>query len=265
MEENVLASSHMTISQIARILEKDNVSPDLLAALQSDERIAVARLLAKWRKRQEERAREYERVQSLYLYESVFYEQGVDLIAGVDEAGRGPLAGPVVVAAVILPKRHHLPMLNDSKKLSPQQRNLLYEKIIGTAVAVTHIIIPVGQIDSVNIYQATLQGMYRALENLRPKPQAALVDAMPLRQAVLPHKSIINGDALSASIAAASVVAKVVRDRYMDEMDVLYPGYGFAKHKGYATPEHLAALRRLGPCPIHRRSFEPIKSWGGLG
>ncbi|MDR3563831.1 MAG: ribonuclease HII [Negativicutes bacterium] len=207
---------------------------------------------------------EKQRLVALHHHENEFYTQGYRLIAGVDEAGRGPLAGPVVVAAVILPVECRIPGLNDSKKLSAKQRTTLYTSICSQAIAVQCTMIDAAQIDRVNIYQATLQGMYAVLAALRPSPDAALIDAMPLRNLTIPHLSLIHGDALSASIAAASIIAKVERDRFMEELDTQYPEYGFSQHKGYGTPAHLAALHQHGPCPIHRRSFSPVKSWGAL-
>ena len=222
-----------------------------------DARASVRRLAARWERSQAER----ERVRLLYREEDAFYARSLSLVAGVDEAGRGPLAGPVVVAAVILPPHCFLPKINDSKKLSPKAREALYEQILAAAVAVGRAIVDEKTIDEINIYRAAERGMYEAVAALRPQPQAVLTDALPLELAV-PSKSLIKGDAISASIAAASIVAKVERDRLMCALDERYPGYGFAKHKGYGTAEHLAALRAHGPCAIHRRTFEPIKSWG---
>lgn len=255
--------SRMTVAQITRILNQENIEPPVIKALESDDRVSVVRLLNKWRQKKAQKLNEMSRLEQLYTYERYFYEEGYDLIAGIDEAGRGPLAGPVVVAAVILPHNYFLPSLNDSKKLSPKQRQELYHKIKQDAIAVSSWFVHEHDIDKLNIYQATLLGMYKVVENLNPTPHAILIDAMPLRDVNVPTRSIIDGDALSASIAAASIIAKVERDAFMNELDQQYPAYGFAKHKGYATAEHVRALNQFGPCPVHRRSFEPIKSWEG--
>lgn len=188
-------------------------------------------------------------------------------MAGVDEAGRGPLAGPVLVAAVILPAEwaaSGIPTeflkLNDSKKLTADARDRYFDLITGHP-DIRFAIVPVepGVIDRINILAATHQGMNEALENLTPSPAHALIDGNPVPSLRWPQTAIVKGDSLSYSIAAASVLAKVTRDRRMMEADQNYPGYGFARHKGYPTADHLDAITRLGPCPIHRRSFAPLK------
>lgn len=181
-------------------------------------------------------------------------------IAGVDEAGRGPLAGPLVVAAVILGPRRRIPGIGDSKALSAAQRDACYAHIIERALAWHAVVVEVAEIDRLNILQATLAGMSRALAGLAPAADRALIDGNRLpRDLALPARAIVGGDAREACIGAASIVAKVTRDRLMCELDGAYPGYGFAVHKGYPTPAHLAVLARRGPCPIHRRSFAPVK------
>ena len=165
-----------------------------------------------------------------------------------------------MVAAVILPLGCFLPKLNDSKKLSPKARDVLYDLIQENAISVGCAIVDEKTIDRINIYQATINGMYEAIFSLKPEPQKVLIDAVPLDRLPMPSLSIIKGDAKSASIAAASIVAKVTRDRLMLQYDRQYPEYGFAQHKGYGTAQHIEALRRFGPCPIHRRSFEPVHS-----
>ena len=165
-----------------------------------------------------------------------------------------------MVAAVILPPFWDCPGLNDSKKVQPAKRAELYDKIMAEAVAVSCIAKSEKDIDRLDIYHATMQAMYETVEGLAVPAEAVLVDAMPLRDLTMPHRSLVHGDALSASIAAASIIAKVTRDRLMVEYDKKYPQYGFAVHKGYLTKMHMEALREYGPCPIHRRSFEPIKS-----
>ncbi|MBI2936143.1 MAG: ribonuclease HII [Chloroflexi bacterium] len=188
--------------------------------------------------------------------------QGHRHIAGIDEVGRGPLAGPLVAAAIILPLQPDASWtkgIRDSKLLSPEARRRLHARLC--QVAISHGIGIVGpdQVDSLGIVEATRRAMVHAVRQLDPRPDLLLIDAMPLPQAGLPHKAIVHGDALCVSIAAASIVAKVTRDQLMQEMDRAYPGYGFAQHKGYPTPAHLQQLRRLGPSPLHRRSFGPVR------
>lgn len=252
----------MTVTNITKLLSQNDLPTEILQALKQDPRVSVARLVTKWEQKQANNLRECQRIQNLYEQERLLEHAGYQLIAGIDEAGRGPLAGPLVVGAVILPIGYHLPLINDSKKLSAAQRDKLYDQIKEVAIVSEHIIIDIDTIDHLNIYQATVFGMYQAIEQLSPQPQAALIDAVPLPNLTIPSISLIRGDAISASIAAASIIAKVTRDRIMLELDEQYPSYGFAKHKGYGTAEHLKALRQYGPCPAHRQSFEPIKSWG---
>ncbi|HXD83404.1 MAG TPA: ribonuclease HII [Rudaea sp.] len=182
------------------------------------------------------------------------------LTAGVDEAGRGPLAGPVVVAAVILDPARPIAGLADSKTLSAARREKLDAQIRERALAFSVIEIGVADIDSLNILQATLLGMSRALAALAPAPRLALIDGNRLpKDLCCTARAIVDGDATEPAIGAASILAKVARDRILCELDAVHPGYGFARHKGYPTPEHFAALERLGPCPEHRRSFAPVK------
>ena len=196
-----------------------------------------------------------------------FWAAGIERLAGVDEAGRGPLAGPVVVAAVVFPeqtRRAGLPAslagLNDSKQLAPAPRQRFFEALTRWSELDFGIAeVGAGLIDELNILRATHQAMREALTRLRQPPQHVLVDGLPVPALGFPHTALVKGDARSYSIAAASVLAKVTRDRIMLAYDRTYPGYGFARHKGYPTPEHLAALARLGPCPIHRRSFAPVR------
>lgn len=198
---------------------------------------------------------------NLYQYEEQLEDLGIKYIAGVDEVGRGPLAGPVVVAAVILPLNLRIKGINDSKKLSLKKRNELYKIILNEALAVNVSFIDERVIDEINIYEATKKGMLEAISGLKIKPEHVLIDAMPLRELAIAHTSIIHGDALSASIGASSIIAKVTRDEYMDKMDIKYPNYGFKHHKGYCTKEHLEALEKYGPCEIHRKSFAPVKKF----
>jgi ribonuclease HII len=204
---------------------------------------------------------------SRFKYERALIEQGAVLIAGLDEAGRGPLAGPVVAAAVMLPIRWaqgSLPRglygLNDSKQLNPEEREHYYLFLTSHPdVRYGVSIVDSAIVDSINILQATHRAMNEALGQLQPAPEHILVDGLPVRSLPFTQRAIIEGDAKSYSIAAASVIAKVTRDRLMIEYDRQYPVYGFAEHKGYGTPRHLAALVRHGPCPIHRVSFAPVR------
>ncbi len=200
-------------------------------------------------------------------FERRLITQGIHRIAGVDEAGRGPLAGPVTAAAVILPLdwlRDGLPGefqgLNDSKQLSPVERDFFFAEITGNPEIQWLVAsLDAQRVDRINILRATHEAMRCALAGLQPQPQHILLDGLPAPLIDCPQTPIVQGDTLSYSIAAASVIAKVTRDRLMLQFDRLYPDYGFAEHKGYATPAHLEALQRLGPCPIHRRSFSPLK------
>jgi len=195
---------------------------------------------------------------NLYKFEEELYDEGFKNICGVDEAGRGPLAGPVVVAACILPPFLRIPGVNDSKQLSEKKREELYKIIIKNAIAYNIVFINEKTIDEINIYEATKKGMLEAISGLKVEADYVLIDAMPLGELKTNNKSIIHGDALSASIACASILAKVSRDHYMEKMDIKYPNYGFKHHKGYGTKMHMEALEKYGPCKIHRKSFEPV-------
>ena len=195
----------------------------------------------------------------MYQFEHELYEKGITYIAGVDEAGRGPLAGPVVAAAVILKKGATFTYVDDSKKLTEKERELALIEIKENAVAIGIGISSVEEIDLINIYRASREAMLSAIKQLKVKPEYILSDAMPM-EIDIPMQSIIKGDAKSVSIAAASIVAKTTRDGYMMEMDKLFPLYGFAKHKGYPTKEHVDAIKAYGITPIHRKTYEPIKS-----
>lgn len=198
---------------------------------------------------------------NLYEYETALYEKGILYIAGTDEAGRGPLAGPVVAAAVILKKGAVIPGVDDSKKLSDKKRRALIDTIKSQAVAIGIGIVSPQEIDQINIYRAAKTAMISAIKALKVKPEYILADAMMLEEELgIPTESIIKGDQKSASIAAASIVAKVTRDEYMIEMDKVFPQYGFKKHMGYPTKAHIEAIEQYGICPIHRKTFEPIKS-----
>ena len=191
----------------------------------------------------------------LWLYETEAFDAGIRLICGVDEAGRGPLAGPVCAAAVILPPGLEIPGLNDSKKLTDKKRRELYDIIIEQAVSYGIAFASEQEIDEINILQATFLAMERAMQTLSPQPELALIDGNRTKDFGLPVRTIVKGDSLSASIAAASILAKVTRDRLMEEYDAQYPQYGFAVHKGYGTKRHYAALTEFGPCEEHRQTF----------
>lgn len=198
---------------------------------------------------------------NLYEMEEKLYDEGHHMICGVDEAGRGPLAGPVVVAACILPPFLRIDGINDSKQLSAKKRSELYKIIVKNAIAYKIVFVSERDVDELNIYQATKKGMLEAIAGLPETPDYALIDAMPLGELQIPHDSIIHGDARCASVAAASILAKVVRDEYMEKMDVKYPNYGFRKHKGYGTKAHIEALEKYGPCEIHRKTFAPVSKY----
>ena len=246
----------LTIKEIEGKAVEAAGGEEFLAACRADSRAAVQRIA----RRIEKELKERERLQALYRYEAEARQEGLSLVAGVDEAGRGPLAGPVAVAAVILPYGLLLPKLNDSKKITEKVREELFDLIKEKAIAYKIALVDEKTIDRVNIYQATINGMYESILGLEPRPQKVLIDAVKLERLPMPSLSIIKGDAKSASIAAASILAKVTRDRLMLEYDRIYPEYGFAKHKGYGTAQHIQAIREHGVCPIHRRSFEPVAS-----
>lgn len=249
----------MNITEIKELLAGSPTAQQL-AELAQDERKGVQKLLAAYNKRLQKAAQERERFAQLLTYEKQLYSEGCQYIAGVDEAGRGPLAGPLVIAAVILPQNVFIAGLNDSKQLSASKRDLLYEEILAKALDIEVNIVSISNIDELNIYTATQQGMAQVLENLHCKPQAALIDAMPVHLPGMEIKSIIHGDALSASIAAASIIAKVTRDRIMERLDEVYPAYGFAHNKGYGSGAHMQAINEQGATRWHRRSYEPVKS-----
>ena len=242
--------------QLANIQRLDD---PLLAELEQDSRSGVIQAIAKRKREIQKRIDEDERLEGMLAYEKVCYARGMELIAGVDEVGRGPLAGPVVAAAVILPKACKIPGLNDSKKIPKSKHKEIYEAVLQNAIAIGIGIKDNQVIGQVNIYEATKLAMMEAIGQLEPQPQHLLIDAMKL-DLPIPQTSIIKGDANSLSIAAASIVAKVTRDQMMEEFDREYPGYDFAQNAGYGTAKHLAGLDKLGVTPIHRRSFEPVKS-----
>jgi ribonuclease HII len=232
----------------------------LLEALDQDPRAGAQQLARTLRERKRKSQKEAKRLQRMLHYEKELWQKGFRFIAGVDEAGMAPLAGPVVAAAVILPIRYTLPGLDDSKKIPDEnKRQTLARQIKRDAIAWAVGRAEVREIDRINIYHSGLLAMQRAVDGLSTQPDFVLVDARTIPHCAPPQRGIVHGDALSASIAAASILAKTTRDDHMIEMDRMYVGYGFASHKGYPTPDHLRVLRDRGPLPIHRRTFSPVR------
>ena len=232
---------------------EDSMLPDFIARYEKDERSGVKSLVEKAGKRIQKLEAEYARIENLKKYEKEYADAGY--ICGIDEVGRGPLAGPVVAGAVILPKDCDILYINDSKKLSASMREKLYDEIMEKAVATGIGMAGPGRIDEINILQATYEAMRIAIGNLKVQPDLLLNDAVTIPEVEIPQVPIIKGDAKSVSIAAASIIAKVTRDRLMVEYDKVLPGYDFASNKGYGTKKHIEGLKELGPSPIHRRTF----------
>ncbi|WP_019785015.1 ribonuclease HII [Streptococcus sobrinus] len=253
-----------TIKEIKDLLAgvTDLVSP-IFKELAADERSGVQAAIKKRQREIQADLAEDKRLETMLTYERELYATGLELIAGIDEVGRGPLAGPVVAAAVILPKNCKIKGLNDSKKIPKKKHGQIYQQVMEQATAVGLGFQSNEIIDQVNIYQATKLAMKEAVAKLDQQPQHLLIDAMEL-DLEISQTSIIKGDANSLSIAAASIVAKVTRDRLMADYDKQYPGYDLAHNAGYGTKSHLEGLKKLGVCPIHRRSFEPVKSMAEL-
>ncbi|WP_271004219.1 ribonuclease HII [Listeria seeligeri] len=248
-----------SISDIQKKLSQVTSENDSVFQLYlQDERKGVQKLLISLQKKWEKEAILVQKLTKMKHYENDLYQQGYKFIAGVDEVGRGPLAGPVVAAAVILPEDFSVVGINDSKQLSELKRETLFELIQQQAIAVGVGIIEHDVIDEVNIYEATKLAMRKALDELNPSPDFFLIDAMPLKYTEA-ELSLIKGDTKSISIAAASIIAKVTRDRLMKDYDVAYPGYDFVNNMGYGTKNHLNGLDTIGVCPIHRLSFAPVK------
>ena len=249
-----------TIKEVKeRLAMIDELDHPFFEELILDGRAGVQAAISKRKRELQKQVDEDLRLEKMLAYEKELYTQGIQLIAGVDEVGRGPLAGPVVAAAVILPKGSKIPGLNDSKKIPKSKHKEIYEAVLQNAIAIGIGAKDNQVIDQVNIYEATKLAMMEAIGQLEPQPQHLLIDAMRL-DLPISQTSIIKGDANSLSIAAASIVAKVTRDQMMEEFDKEYPGYDFAQNAGYGTANHLAGLDQLGVTPIHRRSFEPVKS-----
>ena len=249
-----------TIKEVKeRLAMIDELDHPFFEELILDGRAGVQAAISKRKRELQKQVDEDLRLEKMLAYEKELYTQGIQLIAGVDEVGRGPLAGPVVAAAVILPENCKIPGLNDSKKIPKSKHKEIYEAVLQNAIAIGIGVKDNQVIDQVNIYEATKLAMREAIGQLEPQPQHLLIDAIKL-DLPIPQTSIIKGDANSLSIAAASIVAKVTRDQMMEEFDREYPGYDFAQNAGYGTTKHLAGLDQLGVTPIHRRSFEPVKS-----
>lgn len=254
----VVIMTNMSITDIKSKLENMTIN-ELKASLhefRADDRVGVKKLVDKYQKKIDAYEKELARLYDMRRYERKYDEY--DFICGIDEAGRGPLSGPVVSAAVILPKDVNIMYINDSKKLSEAKREELYEEIYDKAIAIGVGIGNVEDIDTINILNATYKSMQDAINNLKVKPDILLVDAVTIPGVNIKQEGIIKGDAKSISIAAASIIAKVTRDNMMKEYNELYPEYQFAKNKGYGTKDHLDALRNYGASPIHRKTF--IKS-----
>lgn len=232
----------------------EGMLPSFISAYETDTRNGVQTLVSQAKKRLEKLQKEMERIEKLKRYERAYGEDHV-FICGIDEVGRGPLAGPVVAGAVILPKDCHILYINDSKKLSEKKREELYDVIMEQAVAVGIGMASPQRIDEINILQATYEAMRQAISSLKVQPDLLLNDAVNIPEVEIEQVPIIKGDAKSISIGAASIVAKVTRDRLMVEYDTLMPEYGFASNKGYGSAAHIEALKKYGPTPIHRRSF----------
>ncbi len=254
---SIMEKNKKSITQIKQQLARTqgNAREELLQLYQADERAGVQSLIAQYRRMEEKERKELLRLEKMKEFEKKYQAMNYSCICGIDEAGRGPLAGPVAAGAVILPPDCQILHLNDSKKLSPGRRQMLYEEIIEKAVAYGVGMVPPERIDEINILQATYEAMRLAVEKLDVAPDMLLVDAITVPSLNIKQVGIVKGDAKSVSIAAASILAKVTRDQIMLEYDMEYPEYGFANHSGYGTAAHIAALKKYGPCPIHRKTF----------
>ncbi len=255
----------LTIRELEKRYDRPGVltKPSTLARLREDGRRGALRLCERLEQQREQIFRQRRRLRKLLRLERELWSGGMERIAGVDEAGVGPLAGPVVAAAVIFPPHTRIPHVDDSKSLDPEQRADLAESIRGKALSVAIGEASVEEINELNVYWAALLAMRRAVSNLASSPELLLVDARRIPDLEVPQRSVIHGDATHFSIAAASIIAKTHRDNLMCEMDRRFPKYGFAGHKGYSTSEHQKALRRHGPCPIHRMSYGFVQELTG--
>jgi ribonuclease HII len=258
--------AQLTLSQIRQryVVEGRPLTKTLEAALRADPRAGARAVLDAVEKRRHGRRAEGQRLRKMLQYETPLWSAGLTRVAGVDEAGMSPLAGPVAAAAVIFAPGARIPRVDDSKKLDARTREELALEIKDGCVAWAVGFAEVEEIDRINIYWAGLLAMRRAVEGLDCQPEHLLLDARLLKELAVPQQRIVKGDAKSLSIAAASILAKTTRDAVMSELDMQYPGYGFAKHKGYPVKEHVAALQKLGASPVHRRSFGPVRQALGL-
>jgi ribonuclease HII len=261
-------ASNLTRLSIEEIRDKyaradQPVSPQVLNRLKRDPRLGVRRIYESLKKRYERERAEHLRLDAMLNFERVLWRSGLCRIAGVDEAGTGPLAGPVVAAAVVFPPHTVLAGIDDSKRLDPEQRAAAEQTIRAAAAGIGVGVAEVDEIDAINIYQAALLAMRRAVVALPEPPEHVLVDARNVPGVAAPQNSFNKGDGINFSIAAASIIAKTYRDRLMDALGAEHPGYGFERHKGYATPEHQDAIRRLGLSSIHRRSFTFLRELRG--
>jgi ribonuclease HII len=252
--------TELTIKEIkAKVEQLDQVSADLIEQLKQDSRKGVQQIATRVVKRKKRKRAAQEKYQRMQFYETKKRDEGYQLICGIDEAGRGPLAGPVVAGAVILSSDTYIPGIDDSKKLSEAKREELFDIIHTKAQAVGVGIVEQERIDEINILEATYQAMKEAISDLGLLPDYLLVDAENIPEVGIPQAGIEEGDAKSVSIAAASIIAKVTRDRMLEKYDEEYPEYGFASHKGYGTKQHRQALEEFGPCAIHRKSYKIVQ------
>jgi len=252
--------SSLSVAEVKKLAcGPGGVAEELLLAMADDPRAGVREIHRRLRRAEAALEAERKRLAKMFIYEEDLWARGHTTVAGVDEAGRGPLAGPVVAAAVILPGKVPLLDLKDSKKLTAVRREALAGQIKEVALAWAVGMSTVEEIYNENIHRAGLLAMRRAVLGLKKRPACVLVDGFRIHGLDLPQKTLVGGDGLSGSIAAASILAKVTRDHLMDSYHELYPEYGFNRHKGYGTPEHMRALASFGPCPIHRAGFQPVK------
>lgn len=251
MERNISAKAldqHLSSFNIDTLQEE-------IEKYTGDQRAAICKLIEKYRKKIERFKKEQERLVQMNQYEDQLHKLGIEYVAGVDEAGRGPLAGPVFAAAVIFPKGTRIEGINDSKKINEKKREELYDIIIEKAISYSIQSVDEKEIDNINILNAAHQAMVKAVQALHTQPQHVLIDGNPVTVMPLPNTCIVKGDSKSISIAAASILAKVTRDRYILRLAETYPQYGFEKNKGYGTPDHIEAIKKNGLCPIHRITF----------
>lgn len=250
-----------TIGEIEQqLFGNEEVNKEFLKALKRDSRKGVQKLVLKWERHEEQKKQVHEQFVNMTSFERKYRSEGFEYIAGIDEAGRGPLAGPVVAGAVILPENFYLPGLNDSKKLTESKRDEYFEVIMSEALAVGVGLVSAAEIDKINILQASKKAMLTAVNQLGVTPDFLLIDAVKL-DTPYPFEALIKGDSRSISIAAASIIAKVTRDRLMKELNIEFPHYGFGANMGYGTPEHLRAIQEHGVTIHHRKTFAPVREY----